>query len=408
MFIFVDIAYLLALPFLLLYAIFSRLKGHPPRKDLGGRLGCGKSLESHPKRVLLHAVSVGEVNAIRTLVSDLQSQGYDVVICVTTDTGIALAMELYSDSCHVTRFPFDFSFSIRQFLNRIQPTIVALVELEVWPNLVSSCSKRKIPVVVINGRLSERSFKRYRLAKPLLGKTFARLTAIGMQNELYAERAKKLGAVKVTVEGTMKWDNATLEDEIEGAEELADDLHIDLKKPLVVAGSTAPGEHELLMQSVPEGVQLLCAPRRPEWFDEAAKTFPSCNRRTSSNRHDTSYFLLDTIGELHKAYALADVVVIGRSFAPLHGSDPIQSIALGKPTIIGPNVSDFKDMVQLLVQGEGIVQCEASELAKQIQMLLGDDKLRNALSICGKEVIASQQGATKRYEELIAEHTPNA
>ena len=407
-FVLVDIAYFIALPFLILFAVVSRLKGHAPRKDLRARMGLGEALESHPKRVLLHAVSVGEVNAIRTLVSDLQKKGYDVVVCVTTDTGIARAMELFSDSCHVTRFPFDFSFSIRRFLSRVKPTIVALVELEVWPNLITTCSKRHIPIVVINGRLSERSFKRYKRVKPLLHGTFRKLTAIGMQNEMYAQRVRQLGALHVSVEGTMKWDTATITDVIPGAEELADDLQINRTIPLVVAGSTAPGEHELLKQSVPEGVQLLCAPRRPEWFDEAEKTLSPCNRRTSTSRHKTPYFLLDTIGELDKAYALADIVVIGRSFAPLHGSDPTQSIALGKPTIIGPNVSDFEEMVQLLLKGKGIIQCRVEELAEYINELLHNDTLKLTMSGAGRNVIESQQGATKRYENLIVEHTPNA
>lgn len=401
-FVLIDIAYFIALPFLILFAVVSRLKGHAPRKDLAGRLGLGKELQNHPKRVLLHAVSVGEVNAIRTLVSDLQMKGYDVVVCVTTDTGITRARELFSDSCHVTRFPFDFSFSIRRFLSRVKPTVVALVELEVWPNLITTCSNRQIPIVVINGRLSQRSFNRYKLAKPLLKGTFRKLTAIGMQNELYAQRVRKLGALHVSVEGTMKWDTATITDDIPGAEELADDLQINRNMPLLVAGSTAPGEHELLKQSVPEGVQLLCAPRRPEWFDEAEKTLSPCNRRTSTTRHKTPYFLLDTIGELDKAYALADIVVIGRSFAPLHGSDPTQSIALGKPTIIGPNVSDFEEMVQLLVQGKGIIQCSVEDLARQIRSLLDDDSLKQTISDAGRKVIESQQGSTKRYEDLIS------
>jgi len=407
-FVIVDIAYFLALPFLVLFACISRLKGHPRRRDLGARLGVGHSLNPHSKRILLHAVSVGEVNAIRTLVSDLKAIGYDVVICVTTDTGIARANDLYSDSCTVTRFPFDFSFSVRRFLHRIKPTIVALVELEVWPNLIATCAKRQIPVVVINGRLSKRSFTKYKLVKPVLRRTFRQLTAIGMQNEVYANRVRELGAHHVSVVGTMKWDNATLRDFVEGANELADDLHIDRSKPLIVAGSTTPEEHKLCKKILPNGVQLLCAPRRPEWFDDAVKTLSPCNRRTSNTRQQTSHFVLDTIGELDKAYALADIVIIGRSFAPLHGSDPTQSIALGKPTIIGPNVSDFEEMVELLVDGGGLIQCSTQELKGHIQSLLDDDALKERISKAGRKVIASQQGATKRYEDLIVEYTPNA
>ena len=368
----------------------------------------GETLASNSKRVLLHAVSVGEVNAIRMLVQDMNEQGYDVVVCVTTDTGISRARELYSETCTVTRFPFDFSFSIRRFLNRIQPTVVALVELEVWPNLISTCANRKIPVIVINGRLSERSFRRYNIAKPLLQRTFRQLTAIGMQNETYANRAVQLGAHDVSVLGTMKWDNATISDSIDGTQELAEDLGIDQNKPLIVAGSTAPEEHELLKSVTPDDVQLLCAPRRPEWFDDAAKTLSPCNRRTSTYREDTRYFLLDTIGELDKAYALADIVVVGRSFASMHGSDPTQPIALGKPTIIGPNVSDFDEMVQVLVRGNGIIQCSKQELKGHINSLLDDDAQKSAVSHAGTVVIAAQQGATKRYEDLIVEHTPHA
>ena len=408
MFVLVDIAYFLALPFLILFAFISRLKGHSPREDLRARLGVGEALLNHPKRALLHAVSVGEVNAIRKLVSELQSREYDVVVCVTTDTGIARARELFSESCHVTRFPFDFSFSIRRFLNRIKPTIVALVELEVWPNLISTCSKRSIPVVVVNGRLSERSFKRYKIARPFLRRTFQKLSAIGMQNELYADCVRELGATNVSVEGTMKWDNAIITDDIDGSEQLADELQIDRSKPLVVAGSTAPDEHALLRDAIPNGVQLLCAPRRPEWFDDAQKTLAPCNRRTSEHRSATRFFLLDTIGELDKAYAIADIVVIGRSFVQLHGSDPTSSVALGKPTIIGPNVSDFDEMVHNLVQGGGLIQCSSDELAGHIHSLLEDDILKTAIIDGGRKVIESQQGATQRYVNLIVEHTPDA
>ncbi len=408
MFFLVDIVYLLALPVLLCFALISRIKGHPRRKDIFARFGYGRVLKPSEKRVLLHAVSVGEVNTLRKLVPDLIQLGYDVVVCVTTDTGLARAKDLFSSTCVVTRYPFDFSFAVRRFLYRIQPTIVALVELEVWPNFINCCSRRSIPVVIVNGRLSERSFKKYKLVKPLLTKTFSQIAAIGMQNDEYYHRVCELGGLNVTVEGTMKWDNAQLLVAVEGAQQLALDLQIDENKQLVVAGSTSPEEHNLLLKSIPEGVQLLCAPRKPEWFDDAAQTLAPCNRRSSSKRQYTNYFLLDTIGELDKAYALADIVVIGRSFAPLHGSDPSQSIALGIPTIIGPHVSDFSEMVRTLVEGEGLVQCEESDLADIIQTLLQNKEKQKELIQNGKRIIASLQGATKRYENLIVEHTPSA
>ena len=404
----VDLLYILFLPVLLAWAALSRIKGHPPRKGLKERLGYGITLESSTKRVLLHAVSVGEVNAIRTLVADLKESEYDVVICVTTDSGIQRAEELFGEHHTVTRFPLDFSFAIKRFIKRIQPSIIALVELEVWPNLIGFCERKEIPVVVINGRLSLRSYKRYKFAKPLLRKTFSRISAIGMQNEEYATRVRKLGGINVSVLGTMKWDNAVLTDFVEGADELAMQLGIDTTKPLVVAGSTAPDEHALLAKIIPENTQLLCAPRKHNWFDEAEQQLAPCNRRTSNARIKTNRFLLDTIGELDMAYALADIVIIGRSFSPLHGSDPVQSIAFGKPTVIGPNASDFKDMVQLLVDGNGLLQCEKTELSQVVEDLLSNKTKCKSLVSNGRDIIRSQQGATKAYEQLIMDNTPNA
>nr|MBC8200827.1 hypothetical protein [Planctomycetota bacterium] len=312
----------------------------------------------------------------------------------------------YEEDHTVTRFPFDFGFAVKKFLNRVKPTVIGLVELEVWPNLIGISAKKNIPIVVINGRLSERSYKRYKIAKCILRKTFSRLTAIGMQSEEYATRVTELGGENVQVLGTMKWDNAIVADTVDGADELATDLQIDNTKPLIVAGSTTPEEHVLLLEALPKNAQLLCAPRRPEWFDEAERTLSPCNRRTSTKRYETNTFLLDTIGELDKAYGLADIVIIGRSFSPLHGSDPAQAVALGKPTIIGPNVHDFKEMVQLLVDNGGLLQCSKEALPEQIALLLSNDDKRNALILRGREIIQSQQGATHKYATLIMDNTP--
>jgi len=387
-------------------ASLSRLRGHPRRKDLFGRLGFGVPLDPHPKRILLHAVSVGEVNTLRALVPKLTDAGYDVVICVTTDTGLARAKNLFGDSLEVLRYPFDFSFAVRRFLRRVAPTIVALVELEVWPNFIGMCHKNNVPVLVINGRLSQRSFERYRFAKSLLRNTFRRLTAIGMQNDLYATRVRELGALQTSVDGTMKWDNAGFVSTPEEVHVFATELGICPDTPLIVVGSSTPEEHKLLMQVLPENVQLLVAPRRPEWFDEAANTLAPCNRRTSSQRQGTRFFLLDTIGELDKAYALADIVVVGRSFAPLHGSDPTQPIALGKPTIIGPNAGDFEDMVAMFLEGDGMIQCERDSLGDTIKELLANKEKCKQLAENGQNTIASQQGATTRYFNLIVNATP--
>src|SRR5262249_42097350 len=155
---------------------------------------------------------------------------------------------------------------------------------------------------------------------------------------------------RILITCSMKWDAAKIEDEVPGAAKLADELGVDRSRPLVVAGSTGPGEEALFHKSIAPDVQLLCAPRKPERFDEAAAALPGGFRRTRATDNPQSVhsadgrptrFLLDTIGELRAAYSLADVVVIGRSFGDLYGSDPIEPIGLGKSTVIGPAVSDF-------------------------------------------------------------------
>ena len=378
------------------------------RTDWPGRFGRTARLPAKSRlRVLLHAVSVGEVNACRMLVEELAQSpsGIEPVIAATTDTGFARARELWADRFQVVRYPLDFSFAVSRFLRAVQPDVVALVELEVWPNFTAACARRGIPVVVVNGRLTQRSFKRYRLLGPFIRRTFHRLSCVAAQNHAYAERFINLGvsAANVHVAGTMKWDTALIANDVPGAEQLASDLGIDRTRPLIVAGSTAPDEHQLLHAAIPPGVQLLCAPRKPEWFDQAARDLPGCVRRSSGkqDRAGQDRFLLDTIGELRKAYALADVVVIGRSFGNLHGSDMMEPVALGKATIVGPAVTDFQDTVDALLASDAIVQVGAEELKPTVCELLGDPARRARLAENGRAVIRRHQGATRRQAELI-------
>ncbi len=378
------------------------------RTDWRGRFGHVQSLtKTNAPRILLHAVSVGEVNAVRALVSQLadQAQPVDIVIATTTDTGYARAKALFGDLHSVVRYPFDFSHAVGRFLDAVQPDAVALVELEVWPNFVALCQKRHIPVCVINGRLTGRSYARYRYIKPLIARAFNSLRFASVQNEQYAKRFQALGvpSERLHITGTMKWDTAAIANTVASSQELAAQLGIDLDKPLIVAGSTAPGEHELLISAVPEGVQLLCAPRRPEWFEQAAEAMQDCIRRTGLPGQSTNSgrFLLDTIGELRQAYALADIVVVGRSFGTLHGSDMMEPIALGKPTVIGPAVADFQDTMDALLAGDGIIQTTDEKLGYTLRDLLANPDRRRELAANGRAVIRAHQGATARHVAQI-------
>ncbi len=354
-------------------------------------------------RVLVHAVSVGEVNAIRDLVADL-ARDHEVVVSVTTDTGIARARSVFAPPVRVVRYPFDFSGAVASVLDAVQPDVVALAELELWPNFTQACERRGIPICIVNGRLSERSFRRSVKVRPLLAPMFRRVAAVGAQTDAYAERFRAMGVEhdRVRVVGTMKWDTARIADTVDGADALAAALGIDRSRPLVVAGSTEPCEHALLRDAVPAGVQFLCAPRKPEWFDDAARDLPGCARRsTGTCGSATGRFLLDTIGELRMAYALADVVVVGRSFGELHGSDMIEPVALGKATVIGPRWGDFAEPAEALMAAGALVQVDAGMLSGMLSGLLNDPAYRARMADAGRAVIRARQGATARNAELV-------
>ncbi|MBM43430.1 MAG: hypothetical protein CMJ36_00235 [Phycisphaerae bacterium] len=380
------------------------------RTDWGGRFGrtptsAARSSETGT-RVLLHAVSVGEVNAIRGLVATLSASGHDVVVAVTTDTGFQRASALFGQRHQVVRYPLDLSWSVNRFLDAIQPDVVALVELEVWPNFTAACRRRAIPVLIINGRLTLRSVRRYGRFAPFIRPMFSRVSWVGAQDQAIADRFRQLGIApdRIEVAGNMKWDNARLAEGIDGSEELREAMGIDPDRPLVVAGSTAPDEHALIRDAIPEGCQLLCAPRRPEWFDDAAGVLEGCARRSRGEQGSSSgRYLLDTIGELSQAYALADVVIVGRSFGSLHGSDVTEPIGLGVATIVGPAVSDFSSMVSLLVEAGGLVQATRDELPGTVSNLLAHEDARRELAQRGRAAIRSQQGATERFATAIAD-----
>jgi 3-deoxy-D-manno-octulosonic-acid transferase len=209
-----------------------------------------------------------------------------------------------------------------------------------------------------------------------------------------------VAADRVKVLDTMKWDTARIADHVEGAEALAAELGIDRSKPLIVAGSTGTGEEKLLIDTCLADVQLLLVPRKPERFDEVAALSPDMVRRTH-HKPGTGQrlFLLDTMGELGKAYSLADVVIVGRSFNGWGGSDPIEPVALGRPTIIGPDHHNFSDVVAALKAGGGIIV--AKKPVDGLTELLNSPEQRAELAKRGREVILSRQGATKRHADML-------
>lgn len=367
------------------------------------------AIDPERPRVMLHSVSVGEVNALRAIVPILAKDA-EVFVSTTTDTGLARAQSLYGDIDHarVVRYPLDCSWVVDRFLDRVRPDVVGLVELEVWPNFIKRCVKRNIPIGIINGRLSARSFKGYRKARALLRPTFARLSFACVQDQDYAGRIRAMGVAsdRVRITGTMKWDSISTEPRdtpTDRALSIALELGVDLDRPIVVAGSTGPTEEALMHESVPDDVQLIIAPRKTERFDEAAASVPGAIRRSSGVRapEGTNRFILDTIGELSSAFELADIVVMGRSFNDQFGSDPIEPAALAKPVIIGSRYGDFESAVGLL-QGANAIRVETREtLPGAIRLLLDDPDQRRSMGEAARACVRSQQGASAEHARVL-------
>ncbi len=362
-------------------------------------------------RVMLHAVSVGETNALRALVPELARQA-EVIVSATTDTGLARARALFGEMGHVevVRYPLDCSWMVKRFLNTVRPDVVGLVELEVWPNFIRICAGRGIPVGLINGRLSARSFKGYSRLRPMLRPTFRRLAFACVQDGQYARRIGAMGVPieRVSITGSMKWDSVDASAHAEPsawAMEIARAMGVDPARPVVVGGSTARGEEALLDRAVGDAAQLIVAPRKVERFDEAAAALPGCVRRSSGEtRPGATRFVLDTIGELSAVYELADVVVIGRSFGDLFGSDPIEPAALGKAVLIGPAHSDFHQAVELLGQADAIGVVDRDGLEGAIAGLLGDPQRRRGMGDRARACVRSHQGASRRHLRVLLAH----
>jgi 3-deoxy-D-manno-octulosonic-acid transferase len=394
-----------------------------------GRIDAVPDRDPARPRVLVHTVSVGETSAIRELVPLLTPHAH-VIVSASTDTGLKRARELYAGACDVVRYPLDASWAVRRFLDAVRPDAVALVELELWPNFVSGCRRRGIPVGVINGRLSANSFTGYRRLRRFFRPVFASLDFAAVQDAAYAERFIAMGVPpeRCRVTGSMKWDTARIEDDVPGSADLARDLGIDRSRDseLVVAGSTSEGEEALLHKACPGDIQLLCAPRKPERFDVAAAALPGCTRRSRHLAGQASRppdppqadgvpalrptrFLLDTIGELRKAYALADVAIIGRTFGGPGGeggSDPIEPIGLGKATVVGPAVANFASVVETFENAGALVRATPSSLEQVVRELLADPDRREELARRGRDCIRAKQGASRRHAEMILSLLP--
>jgi 3-deoxy-D-manno-octulosonic-acid transferase len=400
-------------------------------KALRERMGHVEARPGSAPAVMIHAVSLGEMNATRAMVAKLREMrpGLQYVLSTTTDAGFDRGKELYgaATDCRVIRYPLDFSSAVASVLDDVKPTLVVLMELEVWPNFLLHCQRRGIPAVLVNGRLTRSSFGNYKWGGAITAKMFRRLERVCAQEPGYAERFIALGAPadRVRVTGTMKFDTAEIAESIDGTDELAESVGLRPgHEPIWVCGSTGPGEEQIVLdayralrQKHPT-LRLAIIPRHKPRFDEVATLIQSAGfaliRRSnpqSAIRNPQSpptVILGDTMGELRKFYSLADVVLVGRTLVDLgprqHGSDMIEPAALAKPIIIGTFTGNFAEPMNAFRAANAIEEIQTpGELASVVGRLLTDKSDAAAMGRRAQDVVRTNQGATQRHVDLILE-----
>lgn len=429
-----DIVYVLLMVLLapwILYRMFAQKRYRVGWKE---RLGLVPVRFTDQPCIWIHAVSMGEINAIGTLIEEIHRSlpQFEIVISSTTDTGISRAKKLYGTSHRVFFFPLDFSQVVKKALKRLHPQLCIMMELEVWPNFMSETARQGVPVMVVNGRISSaKGFPRYRRIAPFVRPIFRRLTMALVQDETYAERFRYLGVLpeRVQVAGSLKYDTAELGDTVAGAGELAGQLSLKNNEPVWVAGSTGPGEEEIILNSFSQlrrkkelqQVRLVIVPRKPERFDEVARLIEShgyrlirysrvkAEKHKVSDRDDRAVILGDTMGDLRKFYSLASVVFVGRSLVPMGGSDMIEAAGLAKPVIVGPYTENFIDSMKKLEAAEGIkVVADGLQLTEVAENLLRDTASARQMGQRARQVIIENKGATRRTVEAVAKLLCNA
>lgn len=434
-----DFFYLLAGLLYLPVALYQRLRFGKHRGSWGERFGRVRHFPAARGRIWIHAVSLGEMNSTTRLVADLRARlpEWDIVFSTTTDTGYARAVVLYGPE-NVFRFPLDFSVVVSRVLRRVRPSLIVLMEQEVWFNLVHQAARRGIPVVVVNGRLTERSAGRLAWLRGVARSMFSRLTWVGAQDAVIAARFAALGVPpeRIEVVPSLKWDTALESDSCGGAEALAEALGIDVEASVWVCGSTGNDEEPLLLEAyrkvlnnwseltrgsdsgekreVPSAPVLVLVPRKPERFDEVADLIARAGfgviRRSErpdgtegASVTNGAVILGDTMGELRKFYALADVVFVGRSLVPLGGSDPMEVAALGRAAVMGPHMENFAVPVSALSAANAIRQVDGpAELPFVVGRLLARPHLADQLGERALEIVRGHQGGTRRVADRLA------
>jgi 3-deoxy-D-manno-octulosonic-acid transferase len=375
--------------------------------------------------IWVHAVSVGEVLSARPLISELRASypKLRLFLSTTTLTGQQLARRSVPDVDAVFYFPFDWPITARRTLNVVRPRLFVMTETEIWPNLLRECKRRSIRTLMVNGRISYRSFPRYRLARPFMKRVLADIDRFCVQGEETSRRLIELGADpgRIVVTGSLKFDSLeTSPTPGRGRERVLRFFRVPPARPVIIAGSTLKGEEEPVIRAFnrvrASGVNalLVIAARHPERFDEVERLCRheglTVVRRTelpidAEPRADA--VVLDTIGELAQLYQIATVVFVGGSLVPAGGHNILEPALYGKPVVFGPHMQNFGEIAEtFLTNGAAIQVRTVGELEETMLSLIGDPVRRARVGAAARALVESNRGARDRTLAVIRDLLP--
>ena len=366
--------------------------------------------------IWVHAVSVGEVLAARPLVDGLLAAHPDRPLLVTTitPTGSARVRALWGDRVHHVYLPYDLRRMVRRFLDRVRPAVAVIVETEIWLNLYAECGRRGIPLMMVNARLSERSLRGYLPVQALAGVAMKAVTLVAAQSNADATRLARIGAdpARIVVTGNLKYD-LTLPEGVD-AQAARWRRAWGAARPVWIAASTHPPEedavleiHARLIERHPDAL-LLWAPRHPERFAPVTEASAALGLRTATRRAemmpgpDTQVFVIDTLGELLRFFAAADVAFVGGSLCEIGGHNVLEPAALGIPSVVGPYTFNFAEITRRLRDAGALRQVpDAAAVGDEVLALLEDAAARQRMGEAGRRQVSELSGALERTLALV-------
>jgi len=409
----------LATPFILLYLSYRALNSSDYRGRIAERFGF-KSLPRSKPVILVHSVSVGETIAAIPLINNLIEKypNHQVLVTTSTPTGSAMVLKSFSDKVLHCYLPIDLPGAVKRFLNAAKPQVCIIMETELWPNLIHQLNLRNIPTLLANARMSEKSAKSYLgKAAPLMREMLSKLTLVSAQFDSDAQRFLTLGLhpEQLQIGGSIKFELTIADELLNKQRELRQAWAP--QRPVWVAGSTHPGEHEQILQThrallklFPQ-LLLIIAPRHCERFDEVAQLcqqqgFEYVRRSDGvTPSPSTQIMVADSMGELLLLFGVADVAYVGGSLIERGGHNPLEPAALGKPVIMGTSVYNFSDISQRLIEAGGLQLVDDQQHLTQLVIdLLNNEQQRQTMGDNARSVVQQNQGTLKRLLSWVELH----